>query len=135
MAAGWNEEAQGLRGHLKEVPGILGERARPIRGGDRGGTVAAVAWSRGRGGERKAMLAAGSGPSAGRAPRGRGRPGAGWWGQARSGGGRRGRERAAKRSARAEALAGGLGLCAAGLERAVREGGPRGEGKRELGLG
>ena len=33
--------------------------------------------------------------------------GAGWWGQARSGGGRRGRERAAERSARAEALAGG----------------------------
>ena len=46
MAAGWNEEAQGLRGHLKEVPGILGERARPIHGGDRGGTVAAVAWRR-----------------------------------------------------------------------------------------
>src|SRR6185437_12296547 len=53
VAAGWNEEVQGLRGHLKEVPGILGERARPIRGGDRGGTVAAVAWSRGRGGERR----------------------------------------------------------------------------------
>ena len=33
------------------------------------------------------------------------RAGAGWWGRARSGRGRRGRERAAERSARAEALA------------------------------
>ena len=56
------------------------------------------------------------------------RAGAGWWGRARSGRGRRGRERAAERSARAEALAGGLGRCAAGLGRAR-------EGKEGVGRG
>ena len=64
------------------------------------------------------------------------RAGAGWWGRARSGRGRRGRERAAERSARAEALAGGLGRCAAGLERPRREGALHGlDGREPVGPG
>jgi len=50
-AARVDERGAGAAGPFKGVPGILGERARLIRGGDHGGTGAAVAWSRGRGGE------------------------------------------------------------------------------------
>ena len=63
------------------------------------------------------------------------RAGAGWWGRARSGRGRRCRERAAERSARAEALAGGLGRCAAGLERERAGWAGREKGKREWAAG
>ena len=63
------------------------------------------------------------------------RAGAGWWGRARSGRGRRGRERAAERSARAEALAVGLGRCAAGLERERAGWAGREKGRREWAAG
>ena len=63
------------------------------------------------------------------------RAGAGWWGRARSGRGRRGRERAAERSARAEALAVGLGWCAAGLERERAGWAGREKGRREWAAG
>ena len=63
------------------------------------------------------------------------RAGAGWWGRARSGRGRRGCERAAERSARAEALAGGLGRCAAGLERERAGWAGREKGKEGVGRG
>ena len=46
-----DERGAGAAGPFKGVPGILGERARLIRGGDHGRTGAAVAWSRGRVGE------------------------------------------------------------------------------------
>ena len=63
------------------------------------------------------------------------RAGAGWWGRAHSGRGRRGRERAAERSARAEALEGGLGRCAAGLERERAVWAGREKGRREWAAG
>ena len=63
------------------------------------------------------------------------RAGAGWWGRARSGRGRRGRERAAERSARAEALAGGLGRCAAGFGAGESRLGRAREGKEGVGRG
>ena len=46
-----DERGAGAAGPFKGVPGILDERARLIRGGDHGGTGAAIAWGRGRGGE------------------------------------------------------------------------------------